>query len=189
MAAFAGLDLGLAHLLTTARASQDAHTRKGAARLCAHRLPHTSDAVAASAALVQFVSDEDAEVRKAAAEVAGVLRGRALQPYAALLTILIASPTFSDALAHLLMTLEQAPDRIDDLVIQFTRRFVEVHGAEASNLSTAAAGQAPRVGQLVLRAYAQAGDPAVRATVLDLIDGLLLTGAYELARIVDEAER
>lgn len=189
MAAFAGLDLGLAHLLTTARASQDGHTRKGAARLCAHRLPHTGDAAAAVAALAQFLSDEDAEVRKAAADVAGILRGQPLQPYAALLTTLMASPTFSDALAQLLMTLEQAPDRIDDLVVHCTKRFVEVYGAEAGNLSTAAAGQAPRIGQLVLRAYAQAGDSAVRATVLDLIDALLLTGTYELAQIVDEAER
>ena len=160
-----------------------------AARLCAHRLPHTSDAAAAVAALAQFVGDEDAEVRKSAAEVAGVLRGQPLQPYAALLTTLMASPTFSDALAQLLMTLEQAPDRIDDLVVQCTKRFVEVHGAEAGNLSTAAAGHAPRIGQLVLRAYAQVGDSAVRATVLDLIDALLLTGTYQLAQIVDEAER
>ena len=105
MAAFAGLDLGLAHLLATARAGQDAHIRKGAARLCAHRLPHTSDATAAVAALEQFFSDEDTEVRKAAAEIAGVLRGQALQPYAAMLTKLIASSAFSDALAHLLITL------------------------------------------------------------------------------------
>ena len=189
MAAFAGLDLGLVHLLATARAGQDAHIRKGAARLCAHRLPHTSDVAAAVAALEQFFNDKDGEVRKAAAEIAGVLRGQALQPYAAMLTTLIASAAFSDALAHLLITLEQAPDRIDDLFIQCTRRFVEVHGAEASNITTAAAGEAPRIGQLALRAYAQAHDSAVRATVLDLIDALLLAGAYEFARIVDEAER
>lgn len=189
MAAFAGLDLGLAHLLATARAGQDAHIRKGAARLCAHRLPHTSDATAAVAALEQFFSDEDTKVRKAAAEIAGVLRGQALQPYTAMLTKLIASSAFSDALAHLLITLEQAPDRIDDLFIQCTRRFVEVHGAEASNITTAAAGEAPRIGRLALRAYAQAHDSAIRATVLDLIDALLLAGAYEFARIVDEAER
>jgi len=95
MAAFAGLDLGLGHLLTTIRASQDAHTRKGAARLCAHRLCHTSDAAAAAATLAQFVNDDDADLRKAAAGVAGVLRGQALRPYAALLTTLIASPSLA----------------------------------------------------------------------------------------------
>lgn len=189
MAAFAGLDLGLGHLLRAAQDSQDAATRKGAARLCAHRLPHTNDTAAATAALQQFVNDNDAEVQKAAAEVAGVLRGQTLRPYADLLAALIASPSFSDALAQLLLTLRQAPDRIDDPVIQCTRRFLDIHGADAGDLSTAAAGQAPEIGQLVLRAYAQASGAATRATTLDLIDGLLLTGAYDFARIVEEAER
>ena len=79
MAAIARLDLGLGHLLTTIRASQDAHTRNGAARLCAHRPHHTSDAAAAAATLAQLVNDDDADVRKAAAGVAGVLHGQALR--------------------------------------------------------------------------------------------------------------
>jgi hypothetical protein len=95
MAAFVGLELGISQLLVTARDSQDAATRKGAAFLCAHRLPHTTDATAAAAALRQFVYDEDDEVRKAAAEVAAALRGRALRPFAAILKTLIASPALS----------------------------------------------------------------------------------------------
>ena len=59
MAAFVGLDLGLGELLTAARQSQDVRTRTGAARLCAHRLPHTNDAATAIAALRQFVNDDE----------------------------------------------------------------------------------------------------------------------------------
>ena len=180
---------GLGHLLVMVSTTEDVSTRTGAARLCAHRLPYTGDAPAATAALQQFLNDDEEKVRKAAAEVAGALRGRALRPFGGLLTTLIASPAFSDAPAQLLLTLQQAPDRIDDLVAQCASRFVEVHGADAGNLSTDAAGAAPKIGRLVLRAYAQAADSAARGPVLDLIDDLLLSGAYEFDQIVDEAER
>ena len=189
MAAFAGLDLGLDHLLTAACGSTDAPTRKGAARQCAHRLPRTSNPQAAAAALSQFMTDHAPDVHEAAAEVAAALRGQPLRPYAKTLKALIDSPSFSHALPQLLITQRNAPDRIDDLVIQSTRRFLEIHGTEASDLSTAAAAQAPEIGRLVLRAYTQASGATARAATLDLIDGLLLSGTYDMAQLVDEAER
>jgi hypothetical protein len=189
LAAFAGLELGLAQLLTAARDSQDADTRNGAAFVCAHRLPHTKDARAAADALQQFVDDPDDVVRKTAAEVAGALRGQALLPFTTVLAKLIASPAFSDALPQLLITLQQAPDRIDGLVTLCATRFLNVHGADASNIQTAAAHQAPEIGRLVLRAYAQAADSVARVPALNLIDDLLFSGAYEFDRIIDEAER
>jgi hypothetical protein len=189
MAAFAGLELGLGHLLTTTRDSHDAITRKGAARMCARRLSLTASAPAAADALERFLGDNDDEVRKAAAEVTIHLRGRALRPFLSVLTTLIASLALSESLPQLLLTLQQAPDRIDDLVIQYARRFLDLHSAEIGNIATAAAGEARDVGQLVLRAYAQAPDRTSRATVLDLIDELLLAGAYDFAQAVNEAER
>jgi hypothetical protein len=189
MAAFAGLELGLGHLLTTTRDSHDAITRKGAARMCARRLSLTASAPAAADALERFLGDDDDEVRKAAAEVTIHLRGRALRPFLSVLTTLIASLAFSESLPQLLLTLQQAPDRIDDLVIQCARRFLDLRSAEIGNIATAAAGEARDVGQLVLRAYAQAPDRTSRATVLDLIDELLLAGAYDFAQAVNEAER
>jgi hypothetical protein len=81
-------------------------------------------------------------VRKKAAEVAGALRSQALRPFADVLTKLITSPAFSDALPQLLITLQQAPDRIDGLVTLCAKRFVNVHGADASKVQTAAAHQA-----------------------------------------------
>jgi hypothetical protein len=45
------------------------------------------------------------------------------------------------------------------------------------------------MGRLVLRAYTQAPDPGARAATLDLIDGLLLSGTYDMAQLVAEAER
>jgi HEAT repeat protein len=189
IAAFAGLDLGLSHLLTATRDSHDATTRKGAARMCARRLSLTASAPAATDALQRFLNDNDEEVRKAAAEVAGHLRDRALRPFLSVLTTLIASPAFSESLSQLLLTLQQARDRIDDLVIQCARRFLDLHSSEIGNIATAAAGEAPNIGQLVLRAYAQAPDPTSRAAVLDLIDELLLASAYDFSQAVNQAER
>lgn len=188
-AAFAGLEFGLDGPLTAARQSPDGSVRKGAAEVCARRLSGTADPTSAAAALSQFFTDDDEEVRKSAAQAALTLRGHALRPFADLLSTLIHSLSFTDALSALLMTLEQAPDRIDDLVIDCAKRFLREHGSQVGDLSTAAAGQAQGVGRLILRAYAQATTPAGRALVLDLVDELLMDSAYDFARIVDEVER
>ncbi len=135
------------------------------------------------------MNDQDDNVRKAAAKVAAALRGQALRPFEGLLMTLIVSESFSHALTQLLFTLQNAPDRIDNLVIQCTRRFLDVHESDISNIATAAAREARDIGQLILRAYAQAANGASRARVLDLIDQLLLAGAFDFAQNVNEAER
>jgi hypothetical protein len=66
--ASAGLELGLDELLTAARDSADESVRKGAAEICARRLVRTADPVGTAAALRQFFSDADDDVRQAAAQ-------------------------------------------------------------------------------------------------------------------------
>jgi hypothetical protein len=83
LAAFAGLELGSTDLFATALASTDASVRKGAAQVCAGRLPHTINVAAAGEATQGFINDADNEVREAAAQVAVVLRGKALRPLSA----------------------------------------------------------------------------------------------------------
>ena len=189
LAAYSGLEFGRPELLTAARQSSDAPTRLGAADLCARSLPHTSDAAAAAETLEQFVADDDEEVRKAAAQVAAVLRNQALRPFSDVLTTLIESDSFTEALPQLLITLQAAPDRIDDMVIACTRRFIDVHGEAAGDISTSAAGDAGYIAQLTLRAYAQASDRDMRRQDLDLIDGLLIINAMGALEAVDQAER
>jgi hypothetical protein len=162
LAAFAGLELGSTDLFATALASTDASVRKGAAQVCAGRLPHTINAAAAGEATQGFINDADNEVREAAAHVAVVLRGKALRPFERELAVLIGSQSFDRAAPQLLITLDQAPDRVDDLIIAFARRFVTVYGAQTGDISTGAAGEAREVGELLLRAYAQAIDVTAR---------------------------
>jgi hypothetical protein len=189
LAAYAGLELSLDDLLSTALASDDAAVRTGAATMCAARLPRTANAVAASAAVCQLLDDPDERVRNEAAGVAVNLRGKALQSFTHELNVLIDSASFSHAAPQLLITLDRAPDRIDGLILRCARRFVDVHGSDTGDIRTRAAGDAREVGELLLRAYAQAGNAEARAEVLDLLDALLASGAYGVPELVDAVDR
>lgn len=101
----------------------------------------------------------------------------------------MASPTFSHALPQLLITLEQAPDRVDDLILQCVRRFIEEHGAESGDISTRAAADAHRIGGMLVRADTQAGTALRRSGILNLLDTLLLNGAQGLTEAVNSVGR
>jgi hypothetical protein len=188
LAAYAGLELGLEQLLTTARESTDAATREGAAQVCARRLRQTTNAAAAAAALEQFMNDDDEKVREAAARVAAALRGQRLGPFKDILTSLISSSSFTPAAPQLFITLERAPDRVDSLVLQSAQRLIEVNRTDIGNIAKRSAADAREISELVIRAYAQATDAATRTTSLDMIDGLLLYGAYGVDQLVEAAE-
>lgn len=85
LAARAGLEFGLGHLLAAACESHAAPIRLGAADLCARILPYTSDAVTATDVLEEFLKDENEGVREATSHVVIELRGRPLQPFSDLL--------------------------------------------------------------------------------------------------------
>lgn len=188
LAAFAGMEWGIEGLFDAALAG-DVATRKGAAHICTARLPKTSNRTLADKGILQFMSDPDDDVRAKAAEAAGVLRGERLRPFKAVLARLIESPAFPHATPQLLITLERAPDQVDELALQSARRFVALHKAAIGDIRTGAAGDAMHVGQLVVRAYVQAESAATRSAALDLIDELLLVRAHRLDEFVDRAER
>lgn len=189
MAAYAGLTFGMDHLLAAACQSDDAPVRRGTAETCAHLLARTANIRATPTSLIQFFADTDHDVRKAAAQVAGLLRGQDLHPFSDVLTALIESPAFADALSQLRLTLEAATDRTDDIAVAYIRRFISEFRQDAGNIATSAAHEAPAIIDLALRAYDQAPDKAPRAQALDLIDELLLINAYGAADAVDAAER
>ena len=189
LAAFVALELELADLMESAQSAQDPAEREGVAIVCAQRLPHTSNPAMAGTALHELASDTDEKVRKAVAGVAGALRGQELRPFKDVLISLIDSPSFEPAVDQLLITLEHASDRIDDIIMACALRFVEMFGTNVANLSTRVAGNSDVVGRLILRAYAQARTPTVRSDALDLIDKLLMLAAYRVDELVDAAER
>lgn len=188
IATFAALEWSRPELVEQALAG-DAHVRKGVAEICAGRVDRTSSADLATTSLIRLMSDDDDEVRKAAAAVATHLREQPLQPFAQLLTALIDSPSYDHATPQLLLTLQYAPDKVDALVLKAAQRFIDVFGKDAADIRTGAAGDARYISELVVRGLAQSRDGAHRAALLDVLDLLLELGVYGINDAIAESER
>ncbi|WP_445256997.1 hypothetical protein [Nocardioides aurantiacus] len=177
----------------------DAKTRAGVASISAHRVAsisahRVSSEVGergqhASSILMRLMDDKDDEVRGAVAEVASALREEALGPHRNLLLALIASPAYEHATPQLLITLQEAPDRVVDLVLSAAERFVAVFGKDAGDIRTSAAGDAHYISNLVVRGLAQARDASHRTQLLDVLDLLLEHGVYGINDAIAGSER
>ncbi|MFJ3672735.1 hypothetical protein ACIPSE_40380 [Streptomyces sp. NPDC090106] len=189
VAALAAMEWEMPGPLAEVLAGNDMAQRQGAAAVCAQRLLNTGDAAFAHRALVRFFHDPEEDVREAAATVAAALRGRRLGSYKRTLTALIDSRAFEAALPQLLITLERAPDRVDQLVLACVRRFVAVLAAASGDLTRSASADARHIGRLLVRAYVQATSPAHRSEILDLLDQLLLSGSYGVAAAITDSDR
>jgi hypothetical protein len=188
MAAFAALEWKRPALMQQALAG-DAYIRKGVAEVCAGRVDRTSDAYLAAATLVALMPDDDDEVRKAVARVASNLREHPLRPFAMLLSALIESPSYDHATPQLLLTLQHAPDKVDDLVLKAAQRFIAVFGEDAADIRTSAAGDSHYISELVVRGLAQSRNRAHRTALLDVLDRLLELGAYGIGNAIAQSER
>jgi hypothetical protein len=189
VAAFAALEWGVPGALARAMADEDHLARVGAARMCAYRLPRTSNVDVAAKVLTVSMADAQEDVRKAAAEMAGSLRGHRLRPFANVVSALIGSPSFVEALPQLLITLERAPDKMQDFALLCSKRFIEVHGLDAADIRRGAAGDARQIGRLIIRGLSQSRRREERTEFLDILDELLRIGAYGFDDMIKESER
>ncbi|MGW1463668.1 NACHT domain-containing protein [Streptomyces sp. NPDC002308] len=189
LAALAAVQWNMPGLLDVILSTGDVEQREGAARLCARRLSDANDSIVVRRAFEVLMNDPDESVQKAVGEAAAALRGQRLRPLREPLIRLIASASFSASLPQLFITLEHAPDRVDDLILACSQRFIQVKGSDSADMRTGAAGDARYVGELLIRAYAQATVRTKRAKVLDLIDQLLEIGAFGVADLVEMSER
>jgi hypothetical protein len=176
-------------LLETAYAHEDETDRKGAAEVISGHVRAAADRQVTIAALIALLRDPFAEVHDAAAHFVVALREQNLDTWRELMLALIASPAFDDAIPQLAITLEGAGGKNGDIIVAAARRFDELHGAEIANIATGAARDAKQIGDLVLRAEQQGLDPEQSAHALDVIDALLLHGAYGFADALSMAER
>lgn len=188
LAAYAALGWEHPDLLAAA-VSGDAPTRKGVAEVCAARVDVTSNVALATTTLIQLSHDEDPDVRDAVSEVAGNLRDQHLRPFADLIKALIDSPAYESSSPQLLITLEHAPDKIDDLIVLAAKRFLEKFGGAAGDLRTSAAADAHHVSNLVVRGLAQSRDRKTRSDLLDIVDCMLQLGAYGVDESISVFER
>ena len=188
IAAFAALEWDRPVLMQQAL-SGDVHVRKGVAQISAGRVDRTSNAELATSTLIRLMNDDADEVRKEAAAVAPHLREHPLQPFIQLLTALIDSPSYHHATPQLLLTLQDAPDRVDELILKAAQRFLDVFGRDAADIRTGAAGDAHYISELVVRGLAQSRDRSHRASLLDVLDLLLELGVYGIHDAIAESER
>ncbi|MGF9757650.1 hypothetical protein AAII07_20870 [Microvirga sp. 0TCS3.31] len=188
MAAVAGISWGRPASLDAALAG-DARVRAGVASVCAHRLNSQVNPELAASTLMELMNDEADEVRKKVGEVAAALRDQALRPHAALLSALVQSTSYEHATPQLMITLQHAPDRIDDLILEASQRFVQRFGKEMGDIRTSAAGDARYISELVVRALSQTRDKARKAALLDVMDTLIEHGVYGVHEAMDASER
>jgi hypothetical protein len=139
--------------------------------------------------LRRLMHDEEDEVRRKVGTLAGNLRGHDLRPYAEFLADLMASPSYVHATPQLLITLQEAPDKVDDLVDLAAHRFLNIHGEDVADIRTGAAGDAHYISDLVVRGLAQTRDRARIRALLDILDRLLELGVYGVDRAIDDAVR
>ena len=187
LAAFAALEWERTELMTRAMGG-DTWTKKGTAEVCANRIAFTLNAELASSTLVTLMNDDQPEVLESV-QVAATLRGRPLRPFTHLLGKLIQSPAYEYATPQLLITLERAPDKIDELVLQASQQFISIFGSDASDIRTGAAADAHDISQLVVRALAQSRDKGHRAALLTVLDEMLKLNIYGVERAIAVAER
>lgn len=189
LAAYLGLDRGEVDLFQGALASEHEAIRCGVAAVSRTRLKTVGKADLAEEALRALFADPDEETRNAAADVVAELRGETLQRYENLLLEVIGSQAFDRALPQLTITLEQAPDTPERVVLSVARKFVEVHAADARGIASRAAIDSQQIGKLLFRLLATASSEQVREEALDLLDELLLIGAYGIDALIAGAER
>ncbi|MGW4220681.1 hypothetical protein ACWEJZ_27155 [Streptomyces bacillaris] len=189
LAALAAGQWGIADLIDAVLVSDDIAQREGAARGVAALLSKAANKEVIRRAFEEFVNDSNETVRKAVAEVAPDLRGEKLRPLRGPLLKLIGSAAFTEAVPQLFLTLEAAPDRIDDLLLACAQRFIELHGAEARDTRTGASADAMHVSDMLVRSYSQAVSTTARSKVLDLLDQLLAVEAYGVVKSIEKFER
>lgn len=188
IAAFAALEWARPELMQQAL-SGDFHVRKGIAKLTAEHFVRTSNNELATETLIHLMNDDVDEVRKETAEVASRLRHHSLRPFDRLLMALIDSSSYVHAATQLLITLDQAPDKVDELVLKASERFISVFGRAAADIRTGAAGDAFYVSKLVVRGLAQSQDRGHQAALLDILDQLLELGIYGISDAIATTER
>ncbi|BCK53015.1 hypothetical protein [Nocardia wallacei] len=188
LAAFAALQWGRPALIERALAS-DVEVRRGLAEVCAARVDRSADSELVLSTLRHLMHDEDDEVRKMVGTMAGHLRGDDLRPYTEFLADLIASPSYVHAAPQLLITLQEAPDKVDDLIDLAAHHFLNIHSEDVADIRTGAAGDAHYISDLVVRGLAQTRDRQRITALLDILDRLLELGVYGVDRAIDGAVR
>lgn len=135
-----------------------------------------------------FFDDEDEEVCRQAANCFREIEDQPLADYGDLITLFCESSAYGQNSHSLLHALEKSNYRIADHALTTCRKFLDRFAAEARDISTRRAAESRTVSTLLFRAYQQ-GDEETSIQALDLIDNLVMSGAFDVQRKFEEFER
>jgi len=163
--------------------------RKGAASVAQANAFNEDCREFCHSALIPFFDDPVKEVRDEAARCFLSAKGRGLEAGRELIRAFLHSTAFAENGELLLMTLKSSTADISDVVVEVCEAVLGVLEDGTSAPYGRLLFEAYNVAELVFRTYSQSEDPAYRRRCLDLVDGLLATQAYGIAKELEEYER
>jgi hypothetical protein len=175
--------------LVDAALNGDAATRSGVMTVFADNVSNPGRRDRIFNMLKRGFGDPSPEVRSSTARAFYTLDKQRLEEYTALLEAFADSDSLRDSAGVVLHILDEVRRPLPPVVLDICERFVQAHGADIGDISTAAAGDAMYVVHLVLRLHAQHNDPAIRRRCLDLIDQLVAIRAHGIDQDLASIER
>jgi len=137
--------------------------------------------------LKEAFNDTSTKVRDVAGRCFHRLSSDQLCAEGDLINAFLESPAFEHAASFLLMGLEQAVDRLPDVVCRIPERALELFRAQEDK------NQRPwwthQMSTLVLRLYNQTRNPSIRHRCLDAIDNMIELGVGEVGMDLEKIER
>ena len=188
-ACLAALDLPEAATLAELCLSGSEPQRVGAAQVMAANIKVATCRSFCEDALVRLFNDPSENVRAEAADCFRRFEEDDLVRYEHLIAQFVLSDAFAKNRFPLLIALERTTAKLPEVTLSACKRFIDVAGLAAGDISTREAGDADTVIKLTLRTYQQSSDDTIRARSLDLVDQLMEFGAYGIHDAIEEVDR
>lgn len=167
----------------------DEAQRRGAARVAEANLFSSECAEYTHATLPAFFNDPVKAIR---AEAAGCFRnaeGRDLEKVKPIIRAFLDSTAFGENVEDLMWPLEHSTASIAEEVLLTCEAVIAHIESLGNDPMHGLYGQADNVAELVLRAYRQTDESAIRARCLDIVDRLLAQEVYGVSKELEEFER
>ena len=167
----------------------DARRRLGVAQVVSANIATSEYRAWSEAKLLDLFNDDDADVRREAAECFRYLKDEALDKYGTLIAVFCDSRAYQEVSFSILHTLENSRRRLPGITCLACERFLDRFASEARDMRTSHAGGAYTVAKLIFRTYQQHQNDEWTPRSLALIDRLCLEGIGDTGREFEQFER
>jgi hypothetical protein len=141
------------------------------------------------AVLAAAFDDNAKEVRAQAVTTFQLLGEVPLTAYTPLFEAFAHSRAVTDFAGDILRVLEKSRHPLPDVALTVCERLLSIHGKDAGDIRTAAAGDAVQATRLLLRIHRQHASPDLRRRCLDLFDRFIAAGVHGIEAALDKVER